>query len=278
MKLFTQESLVIMIVCLFITFNTLESFGRSTFHAIIITQNDVSIGSARDRGRVPQEFKQIARLIDMDYKGKEFDRFDSGIAAYINNLSVQSDDVLFVYYSGHGSNSGSSIWPMFSNSENRFKLDRIYTKVKPKGCRLKVVFFDCCNHRTNRSINEGIRNSGSALPASAYVFLFKKTRGSVMISSSKAGEYSYGNPTVGGYATDGFFTALGQVSYQTAAQQQNIWRNVISKTTSNTHALCSNAPRKQTPQFKLEIQGVDNSEQNPVCAPDDEHAEVPDYE
>ena len=212
----------------------------------------------------------------MDLKKREFDRYDRGIGNYINSLSVSADDVIVVYYSGHGSNAGSSQWPMFFNSENRFKLDRIYTKVKAKSCRFKLVMFDCCNHRTGaRSSNR--RSTGSALPASAYVFLFKKTKGSVMIASSKAGEYSYGNPLVGGYCTDGFFSALGQVSYQTATQQKNIWKNVKTKTISNTKALCANAPRRQTPVFKLDIEGVSNSGSNPVCAPEKKRSNAPDF-
>lgn len=237
-------------------FSTMVS-AKPTFHAIIITEHDVAIGSVRDSIRVNAEVRLIAEMGEMELKVKNFGRYDLGIGDYMTNLSVDTNDVIMFYYTGHGGNNQSdnyvSDYPEFDNSELTFKAEKVYKKLKLKNARLTFVFYDCCNHRVYGTLPGTRTGVGRALPSSAQVLLFRNAKGSVLLASSQLGEYSKGTALIGGFATDGFFRAIRQVKFRTEEEQQNIWDNVLTKMVDNTHEMNT----RQTPIYKNEITTIE---------------------
>lgn len=129
----------------------------------------------------------------------------------IKNLNTNKNDILFVYYSGHGgmSQNRTFIWPC---DENMLFRDEFETMVNNKRSRLKFVFSDACSssidsmsRRLNNMISFnhslGSRAAGMRDLTDVYRKLFYDYKGLLYVTAASEGEYAWGDINGGAFTT-----------------------------------------------------------------------------
>lgn len=128
----------------------------------------------------------------------------SNLMKVINNLAIGPDDVVFFYYGGHGTralNNESDKFPQMclgeDYQENFVPVTLVKNTIMKKNPRLAVILTGCCNKEqrgvTIKSVVAESENytKETELNKDAFKKLFLESTGTVVMTSSKAGQYSY---------------------------------------------------------------------------------------
>ncbi len=190
--------------------------SAQTFHIItMFDTNDQSIGTGMksERQKLINEFQTMAGYLEefgydcamSDYHGNNCGK--AQLMQAINNLNIESDDIVLFYYGGHGArayNNSSDRFPQMCLGEryesNWVPSTLIKNMIAKKNPRLTIVLTGCCNKETTgvtiKSIvaqSQGYTNLAE-VNKNAFKELFLGSTGVVQLTSSRAGEYSWCNP------------------------------------------------------------------------------------
>lgn len=238
----------------------------ATLHVIEITDTDRMIGSTRDKILISNLVDEIGRIANMTVNKQMFDKNDNSYLSAIQRLNPSADDVVWIYYSGHGRNSGDG-WPQFTNSGNKYKLTSIKNLLESKNARLNLIMYDCCNHGATTSPIPSSRLLPTALD-----ILFRNAKGTIIASGAEAGKYGHGSPQIGGFFTVSFIQALNEVS---PADGNDLWKVVFRKTKEKTNQMCQTARRPmQNPIYKISVRNDGSCDVPSVIAPEEEDTDA----
>ncbi|MBL0152674.1 MAG: caspase family protein [Chitinophagaceae bacterium] len=241
--------------------------------------NDPRIGNSvqKDVVNITSQLKDVSVFLKLpmettEISGAKFNK--ANVEAAVNKLSPGPDDIVIFYYSGHGfsfDQDSAHPYPQFDLRESRFdditvatlNAGDVYSKIKSKKARLNLIICDCCNSNLGLLKPEG--NSFALTAKSLMTWdrnfcsnLFMKSKGSIIATAAKQGQYAYGNTDVGGYFTSNLVTALEK--YMSKFQLTTpTWEEIIAEAQKTTVTLsmsntCSaNKSRRQDPIYNLNI-------------------------
>lgn len=194
----------------------------------------------------------------------------------VTSLKSDRDDIIVFYYIGHGARSTAdrSRYPQMAlaqNYENKcVPLEWVHRELKKKGARLTMTIGMCCNsYAENLTPKDNI--AFSANKGAAYVNadektniqkLFLNNKGDVIMSSSQAGQSSWGTYIEGIGPTDYFSYNLMRVfkSYVSKSYTPD-WESIFSdvQTVVNNQTLADSRRsnvQQQTPIFDVNVAEV----------------------
>ncbi len=201
--------------------------NAQTFHAIVFCNTiDRSIGHSMsvELNNVTRNFGILENLLEDDYlfqitsiDGSQCSR--KNIQSLIDGMRISPEDVVFVFYGGHGShapNNSEDPWPQLcmntSDQSQWLPLALVDKWVAQKNPRLRIIMANCCNVAQDGVtikpmwVNDERATKLDGLNAMAFSKLFAQT-GNVMVTSSRLGQYSWCNP-YGGMFTNQFWGAM----------------------------------------------------------------------
>jgi hypothetical protein len=174
----------------------------------------------------------------------------------ISQLSVNSNDVVFFYYSGHGTNLGNgSRWPSLGVEGQRtprsklLGLEWVKNQLENKQPRLFIAMADACNVFPSP---RGSSRTRQVEQPGGYRKLFLSYKGSIVASSSIPDQYSFGDPQHGGYFTQQFLTSLNE-----ALAGEPDWKNIMDQAT--TPIPVDDKQGTQTPQAEVKVELINRS-------------------
>lgn len=218
-----------------------QEVSAKTLHAILVadTVSNISEITRPDLKNIQQELKTIAKHTKATLKEKIFSgsNFKKDVLIdYLNELKVESSDVVFFYFSGHGYRTmeKTNAWPFLafelykSGIDLQWIADTIWTK-KPQ---FALVMSDCCNNYAERGFNppqKKVLFNLHRIPPyyQGYDQLFSKAKGCVVMSSCSAGQYSYGG-NFGGIFTTCFLASMNKE----IAKPTPSWKSLMERTSS----------------------------------------------
>lgn len=239
-----------LIISCFLFANTLlpAKEHKPTLRALIacdtFSQNILS-GSKSDIFRIHKSLQAIAFQLHIKLQLTMFtgSRLNSSnVRRWLQSIPKSSQDIVFFYYSGHGTRQlyDQSPWPTLIFPKKNNRLPQMYQGasvqkfLQQRNPRLSIIFFDCCNgFASRRPSNLLVRSFGPILCKKAFLpglkTLFLETRGMITASAASPGElattFIRGRLT-GGVFTTGFIFALQQL----AKQPQVSWTDVMQST------------------------------------------------
>lgn len=225
-----------------------------TLHALIFV-NEKEVGREVDRqqdlNNMYSFWKEIASTLGytFNYSINSDTKFTSTRAnALIANLNVNNNDIVVFYYSGHGHNDETNIWPSLAFKDKSYGEMNIMKAIKKVNSRAKLTLCiaDCCNKQARYRSN--ISNSYASSPnAIKKLFTGFKGKKSIIMSASKQGQFSWSDLRYGAYFGISLRQAIYNVSYESAT-----WDKVLDNARNLTYKYSEN---KQTPQFNISQSG-----------------------
>jgi Caspase domain len=198
--------------------------NAANLHTIIICDTHAdNIGDSveADLNRVRAEMHRAAYYTKLNVRETLFidDEVDGGILSWLNDYSIADNDVVFLFFSGHGYRTDSkedNVWPnLYFTPANRgidfYQLTQIIKEKQPK---LLIAIADCCNNVLPEAYAPPLLKDHSYALSyrkpnmkNNYEKLFLHTYGSIIASSSIPGQYSWGTKS-GGLFTLALFDSL----------------------------------------------------------------------
>lgn len=249
-------------------------------HFILVANtNDPRIGYSvqKDVINITSQVKDVATFLGLplnmvEISGTKFGK--ASVEAALNNLKPGTNDIVIFYYSGHGysnDRNADEAYPQFDLRQSRFddvfvatlNASEVFNKIKAKNARLNLVITDCCNSSLGLLKPEGknfalTTKSLMTWEKSFCYDLFMKSRGTVIATAAKKGQYAYGNTDVGGYFTSNLITSMEKYlsKFQTGTPT---WQQIIAEAQTTTVSLSltnlctANATCRQDPVYSVSV-------------------------
>lgn len=226
-------------------------------HTILVANTeDKGIGCEYDHKNMILLVNNISKntgmkLKLMEFKDKNWSR--SKIIAAVKNLTAGKDDMVIFYYSGHGyrMESKKNKWPsMALQNDEGLDLFWVYKTIGAKKPRFFIVMSDSCNNKIPDGAIHTVRSTSYRRPLElSYIKLFLKSRGSIIASGSKPGQFSFGGPPSGGIYTCAFRQSL-EMALKTPDPE---WLRIMKEANKPL------ASGKQEPQFEMNVKIPEDS-------------------
>lgn len=220
--------------------------SAATLHFIIWADTlDLTIGTEQDLQNCSAWARTIESYTGLTLQLRTLTGQDLTPAAarqMLNSLEPAADDVVYFMYSGHGANYGDTQWPtlttMAATNDAYVSLAEIVSILQPKAQRALIAMADCCNGTddSGRAAPLLAPAAQSALTTANYQRLFLDFSGTIILSASKAGQYSLGDTSNGGLFTSTFLDTINTMAAETDGLT---WEALLSKAATDTHALAS---------------------------------------
>lgn len=249
-------------------------------HFILVANtNDSRIGYSvqKDVINITSQVKDVATFLSLplnmvEVSGTKFGK--ASVETALNNLKPGTNDIVIFYYSGHGysnDKNAAEAYPQFDLRQSRFddvlvatlNASEVFAKIKAKNARLNLVITDCCNSSLGLLKPEGknfaLTTKSLVSWEKSYCYdLFMKSKGTIIATAAKKGQYAYGNTDVGGYFTSNFITAMEKYlsKFQTATPT---WQEIIAEAQTSTISLSltnlctTNTTCRQDPVFAISV-------------------------
>ena len=251
-------------------------------HAIVFCNTDdpkIGEGCQSDQERFAEELGLIETALGSEedwqvFVGKECNK--PNLERALSSLNCGPNDVVFFYYSGHGVHAKADPadgWlPQMCLNYESYDQDKfvpvtyVREKLATKPARLSIILTDCCNNEASWvSVKSLISTQKDApdvdkIDVAKLKKLFYESRGTVIATSSKRGQVSYG-PKEGGCFSVAFWDEMYKIE-QGAGNAD--WNSLIEATKQRTLKYTSN---KQEPVYKVNVNGAPNPNPNPNPGP-----------
>jgi hypothetical protein len=237
--------------------NTPTTTPAKIHFILVANTEDPRIGSSvkKDVNNIYSEIKDVSTFLNIplnyvEISGSKFGK--ANVETALNNLKPGTNDIVIFYYSGHGYSNdqqSSKLYPQFDLRQSRFEdimvatlnVADVYDKIKAKNARLNLIISDCCNSSLGTLKPEG---KSFALTAKSLLSwdqsfctnLFMKSKGSILATAAKKGQYAYGNTDVGGYFTSNLITSMEKYLSKFQGTTPS-WDKIIAEAQTTTVSL-----------------------------------------
>ncbi|MBC7872342.1 MAG: caspase family protein [Ferruginibacter sp.] len=259
---------------------SMSSAAPTKLHFILVANtNDPRIGYSvqKDLVNISSQVKDVSVFLGIplnyvEISGAKFSK--ASVETALTNLKPGANDIVIFYYSGHGYSNDRKAeeeYPQFDLRQSRFddvqvatmNASEVLNKIKVKNARLNLVITDCCNSSLGLLKPEGknfalTTKSLMSWEKSFCYDLFMKSKGSVIATAAKKGQYAYGNTDVGGYFTSNLITSMEKYlsKFQTATPT---WQQIIAEAQTTTTSLSltnlctANTTCRQDPVYVVNV-------------------------
>ena len=237
--------------------NPSTAANAKIYFIVVAATDDPRIGTsvAKDVTNFYSQIKDVSVFLNLplvytEIKGSKFGK--ASVETALTNLKPGTNDIVIFYYSGHGysnEQNATQAYPQFDLRQSRFdditvatlNASDVYSRIKAKNARLNLIFTDCCNSNLGLLKPEGKNFAQTAKSLMSWeksfcYDLFMKSKGSILASAAKKGQYAYGNTDLGGYFTSNIITAMEKY----LSKFQNVsptWQQIIAEAQSATVSL-----------------------------------------
>lgn len=238
----------------------------ANIHAIIVCDTlaeNIGDSVEEDLKIVHRELVKISNNTNLALREKQFlgENVNEEILIYLENSTFQSDDVVVFFFSGHGYRTDTKYenrWPnlFFTPTKIGVDFDLIVKIMEEKKPRLIISIADCCNNiipdesaPTTISKREFYLGVSMNFVKRNYEELFLNQSGSIIMSSSRPGELSWGT-RYGGLFTLTFFKSLNK---ELLSSQSPDWTVLLDRASIQ---IAKKQSLNQTPQYEVNLKRI----------------------
>ena len=213
-----------------------------TVHALlIIMDDDPSIGTnvKVDRKNMLQllgsinnelcEVKTTTLLSSKDAATR------NGVLQWVRNIKTDTNDILFIYYAGHGGMNEKNQTFLATEGKWLFRSELVSAIEQVKSPRLTLLITDCCSSLVQSRVDPNLQSSRSMTRLTQQVLrnLFLEHKGLLHVTAATEKQYGWSNVLTGGWFTKNLIEALN--SNPDENQDKFLtWKEVFETARQNT--------------------------------------------
>jgi Caspase domain len=238
-------------------------------HLILVADNrDPEIGNPSGVSlsfyeRIAQNVENATKLQVVTHKIMSDNLSKDYILNRINTLSVADKDVVFFYSSTHGWNDNTSEYPMLvlqagveASRENSINLKTIYDLLMQKKARLTIVFGEACNELKSARPKAGPSRTAThpltEMNTEYIKDLFLRSKMSILVCSSRKGQFSFSDKEEGGRFTQAFYNIFQNYTSNNYRREAPTWQKIMEDVKNKTNQMSQEISRKdQEPYYEI---------------------------
>ena len=264
-------SCILFILFLLIGVVVSPSNAQTTYALLILMDSDVNIAPsvAKDAETVQNSIKileteGICQLNMKVLRSSEKKVTTSDMVEWIMNLELSSDDVMMIYYSGHGYIDDQNRHFLAFDEGDTIARSDVITNMKYINCRLQILITDCCSNLASlpTTITATPRSLGEKSDKKYYKDLFLGHKGLLDITAASEGEYAWGSSSRGGYFTNSLFS-----SFKGDGNSFRMWRDVIKDAQDGTIRLYKETQFSTTDIRRLQSRKIESQTPKAYAVP-----------
>ena len=236
-----------------------------TVHALLIVMDaDPSIGrNVRvDQKRIQQLLDSIENEISFAIEkttllSSEDSATRAGVLEWVKRLRVDPNDVVFIYYAGHGGMNAKKETFLATEGKYLYRKELVSALESVKLPRLTCLITDCCSSLVQSALEPNLQSSRSgARPAGAVLKnLFLEHKGFLHLTSATEGQYAWSNVLNGGWFTMNLVNAM-QSDPDENRDRFLSWEEVFVKARESTGKLFEQTTFTAIQQAKMRQLGI----------------------
>ena len=218
--------------------------ANPTIHALLVIMDaDASIGPsvAIDKQKIKGLLQEIKdkRVCDVQTSTLLSTKSTATVVRikrWLNKVRPVSDDVVFVYFSGHGGMLKDRGTYIALQGDILFRKELVKAMNQAKDCRLKILITDNCSSLPESQVE---LQAAPSLEA-AFRHLFVEHKGFLHLTAASEGEYAWGHSRRGGW----FTSSLIDTIYERPDPNDDgfvSWKEVFQETRKKTMKLFEDA-------------------------------------
>jgi len=250
--------------------------NAKTIHAIAFCNtNDAKIGQAAvvSHDMFNNELSNLAYLLNYEYDFVDFvgnECSKENLEKKISSVTSTPEDIIVFYYFGHGTRAEGQTSPFpqmclkyeIYDQDKFMPVQYVINRLEKQPAHLKLIVSMCCNNvvggvSPKNTMCEAMGpTSLNRINIENYKKLFNDFTGTLAITGSEPGQYSWCNSQYGGIFDVVFWAAMEAVGNN---QLPADWNSIFSAVQGKTDELAyrsTNPPTHQKPYFEIKKGGV----------------------
>lgn len=264
--------LLICIATIFI--NVLTGDAKSIHAVAFCNTNDQKIGQAAvvSHDMFNNELSNLAYLLDYDYDFVDFvgnDCSKENLEKKISSITSTPEDIIIFYYFGHGTRAEGQTSPFpqmclkyeIYDQDKFMPVQYVINRLENQPAHLKLIISMCCNNVVggvspkNTMCDAMGPTTLNRINIDNYKKLFNDFSGTLAITGSEPGQYSWCNSQYGGIFDVVFWAAMEAVGNNELPAD---WDSIFSAVRDKTDEIAfrsTTPPTHQKPYFEIKKGG-----------------------
>ena len=264
MKTLKSVSVIALLVILMSTIGRVIPADAQTVHALLVIMDDdprIGTNVKVDRKNIVQllgsienelcEVKSTTLLSSKDQATRE------GVLQWIRNIHTEKNDILFIYYAGHGGMNEKNQTFLVTEGKWLFRSELVNAIEQVKSPRLTLLITDCCSSLVTQKIDPNLQSSRSMtrLTEKTLRNLFLEHQGFLHVTAATEEQYGWSNVVTGGWFTKNLMDALNSNPDENRDSFLT-WKEVFETARRNTEKTFSQATFTTTQLQDMKQKGI----------------------
>ena len=236
-----------------------------TVHALsIVMDDDPSVGpNVRvDKKRIQHILDSVQNELSWDVErtdllSSEDTATRAEILEWIKNIRANPNDVVFIYYAGHGGMNRNKETFLATEGQYLYRKELVNALENVKLPRLTCLITDCCSSLVQSALDPTLQSSRSGARAAGVVLknLFLEHKGFLHLTSATEGQYAWSSVVSGGWFTLSLINAM-ETDPDGNRDRFLSWEEVFVKARENTEKLFAQSTFTAEQQARMRQLGI----------------------
>ena len=238
--------------------------GQTVHALLIVMDDDPSVGrNVRvDRKRIQHILDSVQNELSWDVErtdllSSEDTATRAEILEWIKNIRANPNDVVFIYYAGHGGMNRNKETFLATEGQYLYRKELVNALENVKLPRLTCLITDCCSSLVQSALDPTLQSSRSGARAAGAVLknLFLEHKGFLHLTSATEGQYAWSNVVNGGWFTLSLINAM-ETDPDGNRDRFLSWEEVFVKARENTEKLFAQTTFTAEQQARMRQLGI----------------------
>ncbi len=247
-KLKSVSFITLLVILMSIVVCVIPADAQTVHALLIIMDDDPKIGTnvKVDRknivqllGSIENELCQVRSTTLLSSKDQAT---RDHVLQWVQNLHTEKNDILFIYYAGHGGMNDKNQTFLATEGKWLFRSELVNAIEQVKSPRLTLLITDCCSSLVSQKIDPNLQSSRGMTRLTEKILhnLFLEHKGFLHITAATEKQYGWSNAITGGWFTSNLIKALDS---NPDDNKNNFlsWKKVFETAKQNTEKAFSQA-------------------------------------